>query len=59
MKRRGSTHGESSEKAVADVRAFAETADLPPGILLKLIEKWRRLQSRSSHKKSPAYSAEG
>lgn len=41
-----------------EVRTFAVTAGLAPETLLKLIEKWRDLQSGSSLTKSPVYSQE-
>ncbi len=37
---------------------FAENLGLPPAALLRLIEKWRRLQSGASDCKAPGYSQE-
>ena len=49
---------ESSEALNSQVETYAEAAGLSNGALLKLIEKWRRLQSGSSRTKAPAYSQE-
>ena len=38
---------------------FIENSGLSRAGLLKLLEKWRRLQSGESDKKTPSYSGEG
>lgn len=37
---------------------YAETSGLSRSLLLRLIEKWRELQSGASGKKAPGYSQE-
>lgn len=59
MEKPNPAHTESSEAVKGQVKAFAESSGFPHGALLKLIEKWRHLQSGSSNTKAPAYSTEG
>jgi hypothetical protein len=47
-------------EAIKDtMAAFAESSVLSYATLLRLIDKWRRLQSGASDKKVPGYSSEG
>jgi hypothetical protein len=39
------------------LQSFIEASDLSRDALLRLIERWRRLQSGASDKKTPGYSA--
>jgi hypothetical protein len=39
------------------IKEFTETSGLSRDALLRLIEKWRHLQSGASDKKTPGYSA--
>jgi hypothetical protein len=38
---------------------FTESSGVSHSVLQRLIEKWRRLQSGASDRKSPGYSQEG